>query len=109
MTSGVARQTLQRTSSSVDDWVHEYPLAAGAIAVAVGAAVGLTAPATELENRYMGETRDQAMERARVAALDLKQNVTQKVQNVAESVVDAANTISSPADTTSSPSTTGSV
>lgn len=106
-----ARQTLQRTTSSVDDWVHEYPLAAGAIAVAVGAAVGLSAPATELENRYLGETRDQAMERARVAALDLKQNVTQKVQNVAESVVDAANAISStPADTTpSSPSTTGSV
>jgi ElaB/YqjD/DUF883 family membrane-anchored ribosome-binding protein len=110
-----ARQTLQRTSHSVNDWSHEYPLAAGAIAVAVGAAVGLSAPATEWENRTMGEKRDQAMERARVAALELKDNVTQKAKNVADTVVETANAISTattPAastKTTTSSSTTGSV
>ena len=109
-----ARQRLQRTSTTVDDWVHQNPLAAGALAVAIGAAVGLTAPATEVEDRYLGETRDQAMERARTAARNVRENVTQKVQqNVADTVVDTAASISSSATTTpttstsSSPSTTG--
>ena len=35
----------------------------------------------------MGEKRDQALERARVAARDIKDNVTQKVQDVADSVI----------------------
>jgi ElaB/YqjD/DUF883 family membrane-anchored ribosome-binding protein len=105
-----ARHGLQTASTSVDDWVHEYPLAAGAIAVAVGAAIGLSAPSTEFENRTMGERRDQALERARIAARDIKENVTQKVQNVADSVIDAANTATATTTTTtSSPSTTGSV
>lgn len=106
-----AREGWQTASTSVDDWVHEYPLAAGAIAVAVGAAIGLSAPATEFENRTMGERRDQALERARAAARDIKDNVTQKVQDVADSVVEAANAVSpaTPQTTTSSPSTTGSV
>jgi ElaB/YqjD/DUF883 family membrane-anchored ribosome-binding protein len=105
------RQTWQRASTSVDDWVHEYPLAAGAIAVAVGAAIGLSAPSTEFENRTMGEKRDQALERARLAARDIKENVTQKVQDVADSVIDVANAAKSTTTqtTTSSPSTPGSV
>jgi ElaB/YqjD/DUF883 family membrane-anchored ribosome-binding protein len=104
-----ARQGWQRASTSVDDWVHEYPLAAGAVAVAVGVAIGLSAPSTEFENRTMGETRDQAIERARNAARDMKDNVTQKAKNVAESVIDVANSGTTPPRTTTSPSTTGSV
>lgn len=83
-----AQQTWQRTSTSVNDWVHEYPLAAGAIALAVGVAIGLSVPNTEIENRALGEQRDLALEKARVAANQIKENVTQKVQNVAESVLD---------------------
>jgi ElaB/YqjD/DUF883 family membrane-anchored ribosome-binding protein len=106
---------IRRAGTTMNDWTHEYPLAAGAIAVAVGAAVGLSAPATEWENRTMGEKRDLAMERARIAARDLKQNVTQKVQNVADTVIDTANAVSAAASntgttsSTTSNSTTGSV
>lgn len=107
------RQTLRRTGTSVNDWTHEYPLAAGAIAVAVGAAIGLSAPGTEVEDRYLGEKRDRAMERARIAARDLRENVTDKVQNVADTVVDTANRISSATTPTSGtavpPSSTRSV
>ena len=85
-----AQETWQSASSSVDDWVHEYPLAAGAIAVAVGAAIGLSVPSTEIEDRTLGEKRDQALEKARLAALEIRDNVSQKVQNVAETVIDAA-------------------
>jgi ElaB/YqjD/DUF883 family membrane-anchored ribosome-binding protein len=83
-----AQETWRSASTSVDSWVHEYPLAAGAIAVAVGAAVGLSVPSTEIEDRTLGEKRDQAIERARIAARQVKENVTQKVTDVAESVLD---------------------
>jgi len=83
-----AQDTWRTASTSANDWVHEYPLAAGAIAVAVGAAIGLSVPRTEMEDRALGETRDQAIEKARIAARQVKQNVSQKVQDVAESVLD---------------------
>lgn len=79
-----AREGWQRASTSVDDWVHEYPLAAGALAIAVGAAIGLSVPGTEFEDRTLGERRDQALDRARTAARDLASNVTQKAKDVAE-------------------------
>jgi ElaB/YqjD/DUF883 family membrane-anchored ribosome-binding protein len=104
------RQGIRRATTSMDQWCREYPVAAGALAVAVGAAVGLSAPATEVENRYLGETRDQAMERARRAAGEIRDNVTQKAKDAAESVMDAAaSASSSTSSSTSSTSTTGSV
>jgi hypothetical protein len=48
--------------------VQDNPLAAGALAVAVGAAIGLACPATDYEDRAMGETRDQALAKARTVA-----------------------------------------
>ena len=106
------RQGIRSAGTSVDQWCNEYPLAAGAIAVAVGAAIGLSAPSTDVENRYMGETRDEAMDRARRAANDIRDTVSQKVQDVAQTAMDAANAVSTnpPASSTTSPaSTTGSV
>ena len=87
-----AQEGWQTASTSVDDWVHEYPLAAGAIAVAVGAAIGLSVPSTEIEDRTLGEKRDQALEKARSAAREIRENVTQKVQDVAETVMDVTGT-----------------
>jgi ElaB/YqjD/DUF883 family membrane-anchored ribosome-binding protein len=100
-----ARRGWQRTSTSVDDWVHEYPFAAGAIAVAVGAAIGLSAPGTDLEDRTMGTTRDEVWARTSRAAREMKDNVTQKVQDVAESVADVAGAATTP--TTRTAGTTG--
>lgn len=102
-----ASRGLRRTSTSVDDWVHEYPFAAGAIAVAVGAAIGLSVPGTDFEDRAMGTTRDEAWARAGRAAREIKDNVTQKVQDVAESVADVSST--SPTGTTGESATTGRV
>lgn len=82
------RRAASTATTSVDDWVHGNPLAAGAVAVAIGAAIGLAIPATEYEDRAMGETRDQAVARARDVANNLKQNVGEKVAAYAENVVD---------------------
>jgi ElaB/YqjD/DUF883 family membrane-anchored ribosome-binding protein len=81
------RSAASTATSNLDNWVHENPLAAGAVAVAIGAAIGLAAPATDYEDRAMGETRDQALAKARNAANNLKQNVGEKVATYAENVV----------------------
>jgi ElaB/YqjD/DUF883 family membrane-anchored ribosome-binding protein len=98
-----ARETWQRTSTSVDDWVHEYPMAAGAVALAVGAAIGLSVPGTDWEDRTMGERRDQAMEVARAKARELKDTVSERAKDVADTVAD----ITAPAGATSATGATG--
>lgn len=85
--SARAQQRLRQASASADRFVHENPLAAGAVALAAGVAIGLSVPATELENRTMGEARDTAWQKASEVARNLGQNVTQKLQSVAETVV----------------------
>ena len=111
-----ARQGWNYTSTTVDDFVHDYPLAAGAVAVAVGAAIGLSVPGSRFEDRTFGERRDQAMERAKVKARELKDEVAQRAKNVANAVEDLTAPTSATTSSTSgigvsgtSPSTTGSV
>jgi ElaB/YqjD/DUF883 family membrane-anchored ribosome-binding protein len=84
------RRAASSATSTTTDWVSENPLAAGAIALAVGAAIAAMLPQSELENRALGGTRDQAWERARRAAADLTDNVTRKVESVAENFVGEA-------------------
>lgn len=82
-----ARSAASTASSSTDRFVRENPLAAGAIALAVGAVIGMSVPRTEIEDRAMGETRDQAWRRASSVARDLTDTVAQRVQAVAEDVI----------------------
>lgn len=81
-----ARVSARRAQEATADWVTDNPMAAGAIALAVGAAIGMSLPSTDYEDRVMGEKRDRAWERASAAARDLKNNVTQKVQSAAETL-----------------------
>lgn len=81
------RSAASSAATTVDDFVHDNPLAAGACALAVGVAIGLAVRATEYEDRAMGSTRDQALARAKHVANNLKQNVTDKVATYAEDVV----------------------
>ena len=77
----------RRGYSNADAWAHDNPLAAGALAAAVGIAVGLSAPSTQYEDQLLGETRDQALERAKSVAANLKETVTDRVTTIAENVV----------------------
>jgi Uncharacterized conserved protein len=86
---GVATTTREKTSeavSSLEHFVHEQPLAAGAIAVVVGALVGLALPVSESENRLLGGHRDRLLEQAGDAAQDL----LHKVQSVAQDTIGTA-------------------
>jgi ElaB/YqjD/DUF883 family membrane-anchored ribosome-binding protein len=67
-------------------YLEENPLAVGAVALAVGAAVGMAIPATRYENQVMGEYSQQLLDRAQTAAGDL-------VDRVKEVAAEAKNTI----------------
>ena len=58
-----------------DYYLEENPLAVGAVALAVGAAVGLALPATRYESEFMGEYSSQLLDKAQTAAGDLVDRV----------------------------------
>lgn len=85
--SARVRSAASSATTTVDSWVHTNPMAAGAIALAIGAAIGLSAPRTEWEDGTIGETRDRAWDKASRAARNLKDNMTEKVTTAAENLV----------------------
>ncbi|MCA1604660.1 MAG: DUF3618 domain-containing protein, partial [Acidobacteria bacterium] len=74
------QQDARRAGDQFQMTLQENPLAVGAVALALGAAVGLTVPVTRAENEYMGETRDNLIDKAQQVARD----TMDKVQNVAQ-------------------------
>jgi|GEM_PF-1077028 len=58
-------------------YIEENPLAVGAVALALGAVVGFAIPLTTKENEYMGEYRDNVIEKAQATAQDALGTVKQ--------------------------------
>jgi hypothetical protein len=81
-----ARRTTRRAQISFDRVMRENPLALGAAAILVGAAIGATIPSTDTEDEVMGEARDTVVDRARGMARD----AAERVQDAAEQVKDVA-------------------
>lgn len=81
-----AQHQARRARDGFERMSRENPLAVGALAVGIGAAVGLAIPATGKENRVMGETRDNFVEKTQEKA----QEAQQKVQQVAHEAQSAA-------------------
>lgn len=81
-----ARVQARETSDWFQHQLHQNPLTVGAIAVAVGVAVGLAAPETQVENGWMGEARDSLVTEATATGRD----VIHKVQHVAEEATNTA-------------------
>jgi len=67
-------------ASRVGEMMRENPLAAGAIAIAAGTAVGLMIPSTRIENEYIGETGERLVERVE----DVARDTLGKVQDAAK-------------------------
>lgn len=84
--AGGAQYQAQRLEDRFQRAMRENPLAVGAAALALGAAVGLAVPETRREDQLMGEARDTVVEKAQTAA----QDTMQKVQGVAEEAGRAA-------------------
>lgn len=77
---------VHRARSNLQTMMEENPLALGAVALALGAAVGLAAPRTGMEDEVLGAYRDQLVDRAEETA---KRAKTQ-VEHVAEEATAAA-------------------
>jgi ElaB/YqjD/DUF883 family membrane-anchored ribosome-binding protein len=87
----LSRQAQWRTRQArgqVDTLMTENPLAMGALAVGLGAAVGLALPGTEPERRMMGDARERLLDRAQ----ETMQETQEKIKQVAEKAGEAAKT-----------------
>jgi len=83
-----AQYQAQRVEDRFQRALQENPLAVGAVALAIGTAVGFSLPQTERENELLGEARDSLIDRAQEVA----QDTLEKVQQVAGDVMDQAQT-----------------
>jgi uncharacterized protein DUF3618 len=90
---GTARRTSRRAQNGFNRVLRENPLALGAAATIVGAAIGMTLPETDVENEWMGDARDTVVERAKEVAGDAAERVgaaADQVKDVASRAADAA-------------------
>lgn len=81
-----ARNRGRRVKQTVLQTVNEQPLILGAIGLAIGAALGAAVPPSEVEDRLMGETRDEALRRAK----DVGREQAEKARDAVGEVVAAA-------------------
>jgi ElaB/YqjD/DUF883 family membrane-anchored ribosome-binding protein len=76
-----------------DHYLEENPLAVGAVALALGAAVGMAIPSTRYEGEIMGETRERLMEKAKSTATQLLDKTKHAVNEAGRTVSDQARSI----------------
>lgn len=80
-----------------DYYLEESPLAVGAVALAVGAAVGLAIPSTHYEGEMMGKYRRQVFDKAQTAAGDLVEKAkvvaTEAQKNITDDVKTAVSDV----------------
>lgn len=66
-----------RAHETYDYYIEENPLAVGAVALAVGAAIGFAIPSTRYEGELMGEARSNLLQKAQETATDLAERAKQ--------------------------------
>jgi hypothetical protein len=71
-----------------DKTLEENPLALGAVALAIGAAVGFAIPSTRYEGKLMGDARDQVIRRAQSAAGELVDRAKHVAGEAGETIKD---------------------
>ena len=76
-----------------DEYIEENPLAVGAVAMAVGAAVGFAIPATRYENKLMGEARENLVQRAQDAAGTLVDKAKHAASEAGKTIKDEARSL----------------
>jgi hypothetical protein len=79
-------RTGRRARNQFQRLLHENPLMVGAAAVVVGCAVGMALPETERENEWLGETRDNVVEKAQDAARNAATRAQEAVSEAAGEV-----------------------
>lgn len=95
--AGQVQDTMNRVGENMSEWqeetfndvttqaqrtLEENPLLFGAVALAVGAGLGLLLPTTRYENQVVGELRDQAVQKAQGMVEDVKERAKVVVDEV---------------------------
>jgi ElaB/YqjD/DUF883 family membrane-anchored ribosome-binding protein len=88
--SDQARQGARVASDRFKTTLQDNPLALGVAVLAAGAIVGLTLPATRVENEYMGEARDRLMGQAKSVAHEAAEKVQRVTGEAGRTLKDAA-------------------
>lgn len=95
--AGAAEDQVRRARQGFHTLLEEQPLIVGALGVAIGAAIGALLPATEQEDRLLGEVRDQTVSKVQEITSDTYDQVRKTVRQVSEGVkADAGNGDSNP-------------
>ncbi len=84
------QERTRRAKRGFDETFQESPWGVGAMAFAVGAAVGLSAPGTRQEDEWMGEARDTLVDQARNKAQEIGDKVVQATEKVQETATEKA-------------------
>jgi ElaB/YqjD/DUF883 family membrane-anchored ribosome-binding protein len=85
-----AEYRARRAGRQVRHVSEENPLAAGAVALALGFAAGMLVPETSREHRLMGPARDRMVNRAQEAASDTIEKVGRVAEKTAEEARETA-------------------
>ena len=81
----------RRAGSQLSYWMDHNPLAVGAAAMVIGAAVGMALPESRREQELMGDTRDRLFDRAQAMAGDAVDRAKQTARDMASKAGDAMN------------------
>ncbi len=84
------QEKLQSAQWQVDRTWNENPLALGALALGVGAAVALAIPETQKERELLGEQRDRVVEKVSTVASDALDQAQTKAQELADKATETS-------------------
>ncbi len=88
--SDQAKQRAQTAGDQLKTTLQDNPLALGVAALAAGAIVGLSLPATRVEGEYMGKARDRLVDQAKSVAQETAQKVQRVTQEAGRTLKDVA-------------------
>ncbi|MEO8285500.1 MAG: DUF3618 domain-containing protein [Chloroflexota bacterium] len=88
--AGTVKDTTTQAQSQLHRMLLSNPLAVGAMAAAVGAAVGLAIPETPQEHQLMGQARDTLLDKAQNVAQDAMQKVQQVTDEAGRTIQEEA-------------------
>jgi hypothetical protein len=86
-----AQNAMTDAQWQLDRTLNENPLALGALALGVGAAVALAIPSTQKERELVGEQRDKLVEQAAGAVSQVMDQAQSKVQETTEQMTASSN------------------
>jgi hypothetical protein len=78
--TSAGRSAYHGVEQGFENTLRDNPLALGAVALAVGAAIGLALPHTEREDEWLGGTRDRLFNRAQHAAHDMLETAEHRAE-----------------------------